>query len=190
MCHFMFVGKKHSVPFSAEEAANSGISRRELNKRLRAGTLERIARGWYRVPVGEYSDDQIFQSVIMRVGRPSAICLISALAYYHLTDTIPRKTWVMVPADRRTKSKDIRLLRKRDPKWSIGIKKISTFQITSIERTLVDALTHRSIIGSQIGIEALRQAIRNKKTTLGKVADMAVKLSVWHRVKPFVEILS
>jgi len=167
-----------------------GISRYALQKKTESGEWERIARGWYRAPVGDYSDDHIFQSVAMRVGAPCAICLISALAYYDLTDIIPRKTWVMVPADRRTKYKDIRLLRTRNPEWKIEIEKIGPFHITSVERTLVDALIHRAIIGGQIGIEALRRAIRDKKTTLGKVMDTAVKLGVDHRIKSYIEALA
>jgi predicted transcriptional regulator of viral defense system len=177
-------------PFPVAAALASGMSRRELQGSLKSGKLERIARGWYRVPQGDSSEDQVLESAALRVGKPSAVCLISALVYYDLSDAVPRKTWLMVPAEKRTKYRDIRLFRRRHPAWGVGIEKRGAFQITSLERTLVDALTHRSILGSQVGIEALRRAVERKRTTLSAVMDMAVQLGADHRMRPYVEVLS
>jgi Recombinase len=68
-------------------------------------------------------------------GQPSAICLISALPFYHLTDVIPKKTWVLGNANKITTQKDIRLWRRRNPNWNVGIKPIDGLAITSVDRT-------------------------------------------------------
>lgn len=179
-----------SVPFSLAEALERGMTRREIATKVNNGEFERVAQGWYRVPVGTFSEEHIFQAAIMRIGKPAAVCLISALSFYDLTDTIPRKIWLMVPHEKRSKHKDLRLLRTRNPLWKTGVDRHPEFWITSIDRSIVDMLTYRSLFGSQLALDALREAIRKKKTTLSNILEMANKLEVSHRIRPYIEAMS
>jgi predicted transcriptional regulator of viral defense system len=182
--------KLREKPFTLSQAIAAGVSRYVLSKLISEGSVEQLSRGIYRVTASDLSEEEQYCAATLRVGTPSAICLVSALSHYGLTDTIPRKTWIMVEHTKRTTYPELKLLRARTPEWNIGIERQNGYSITSLERTIVDCLIYRTKIGAQIGIEALRQAVNSKKTTLGRVLDMAVRLGVDHRIRSYVEALS
>ena len=182
--------KLGAVPFSTRQAADAGITRHYLAKACAEGALERLGRGVYRLSGQDMSEEEVFRAACLRLGRPSCICLISALSYYGLTDLIARQCWVMVPAERRSVCADLRVVRSRNPRWKTGISEMDGFSISSLERSIVDALVMRSVVGTQVGIEALRRALRKRATSLSRVMEMARKLGVQHRVLPYVEALS
>ena len=137
----------------------------------------------------DMDEETQFRVATVRVGTPSAICLLSALAYYDVTDTIPNKTWIMVPNSKRSKHRDLKLFRSRAPAWDEGIDNRDGYAITTAERTIADSLAYRTQLGTQIAVEALRRAVAAKITTLGTIMDMAVRLGTAHRIRPYIEAL-
>jgi predicted transcriptional regulator of viral defense system len=197
MCQFMVMSSDAKIPaelqkapFSARQAESHGITRHYLRKMVREGAIESLCRGVYRVPQPDYSEEDQFRSALLRLGEPSAICLVSALAFYHLIDAIPNKVWVMVPFEKRTVCADIKVLRVRNPHWKRGIVTLDGYRITSLERSIVDAFTYARSIGVQMGLEALKTSTRQKKTTFGAVLDMAKSLGADEKVRPYIEALS
>ena len=176
--------------FSVKKAEEVGLSRRALQSLYESGQIERVARGVYQSVNAEFSNEDQLNAATLRMGYPSAICLISALVQYNLTDAIPRKVWIMVPVSKRTAHKDLKLLRTRSPRWEIGIIKENGYRITSLERTLVDCLIYRRLVGLQTFIDALKRSIQQKKTTPVKILDMAIQLKVGHRLRPYLEVLA
>jgi predicted transcriptional regulator of viral defense system len=176
--------------FSLEQARQKGITFYQLRRMIQSGTLERAGRGVYQRTRTDFSEDYAFEAASVRIGSPNAVCLLSALAHYKLTDAIPKKTWLMVEASKRTKHRDLRLLRTRNPMWNIGIQKKRRYWITSLERTLVDAIVYRQLIGTNLCVEALRRAVKNNGANLGKLIDMGKKLGVAHRIRPYIEALA
>jgi len=131
-----------------------------------------------------------FEVATIIAGKPSAICLISALFHYGLTDVVPKKTWIMVPNEKRSRNRELKLHRARTPDWNIGIVKHKGYSVTSVERTIVEAICYRHKLGSTIGVEALRKSVQSQKTNLSKVMDMAKKLGVLPRLIPYIEALA
>lgn len=168
-----------------------GLSKTDLSRMVKGNILERLTRGVYQV---HNSDEKIvesqYQAATLRCRIPSCICLLSALDYYHLTDQIPKKTWILVPHNKRVQSNQLKLIRSRDPKWHIGISKGKTYWMTTLERTLVDCILYRRLIGSQIALEAVKRAMTQKKVKLGNLYDMAKKMKVEHRIQPYIEALA
>ena len=183
-------GELQNQPFTLRQASMLGLTFYDIGKLLADGTLEKVSRGVYQVSGTASNEEADFCIAALRVGTPSAVCLISALSFHHLTDTIPKKTWIMVPFSKRSADRSLRVFRARNPSWKVGIDKRAGYSITNIERTVVECLALRSRIGATIAIEALRRAIDSKKTNLGKVADMAKKLKLLHRILPYIEALS
>lgn len=177
-------------PFSAADAKEKGISRHFLRKLIAKGQIEQVTHGVYRKSQDDFNAEDDYRAAHLRVGEPSAICLISALAHYNLTDLIPRTTWILVPLKKRSQYQDLRLMRKRDPLWKTGIIRGKGYSITTVERTLVDCLVHHRQVGKGIAIESLRKAIQTKKCSLKKVLDMAIQMKVDHRIRPYIEALS
>ncbi len=175
-------------PFRYSEAVTAGLTRHHLRTLLKQGVLEQISRGLYAEAENALlNDEQMFSSATIRVGTQSAICLLSSLAYYGLTDEIPNRIWIMVPFEKRSQFIDLKLFRTRNPHWDIGIESHSGFKITSLDRTIVDCMVYKSKIGSQIGIRALKTALHQKKTKIRNIAELARQLGIFHRVKGIIE---
>ena len=203
MCHVVFMAKKSAFPsklrsrlFTWAEAKRLGVSWNEIQRQLKNGDLERVSLGIYRTPIDDrneanhtYEEEQ-FRVATIRLGKPAAVCLVSALVVYGLTDLIPRTVWLLVPAEKHTRFKEVRLFRKRDPKFNIGIIRKDGYWITSIERTLAECLVERRRVGTNTAVEALRKAISEKQTTLSKVLDTAIKLGFADRIRPYIEALA
>lgn len=197
MCHFLDMTFQKDLlpktlqgrPFRYSEAIAAGLTRHHFRKLLKLGLIEQLSRGLYSGKEIVWEDDHQFRSASVRAGNPSAICLLSSLAYYGLTDEIPNQIWIMVPFEKRTQFPDIKLFRTRNPHWDIGIEQHSGFRITSIDRTLLDCIVYRSKLGSQIGIQALKLALTQKKTKIRNIAELARKLGVFHRIKAIIEVI-
>jgi predicted transcriptional regulator of viral defense system len=178
-------------PFSYKKARSSGLSKHTLRKLVKKGQIERISRGVYQI--AEHDDgsmENAYRAATLRCELPSCVCLLSALEYYNLTDQIAKKVWMLVPVSKRIRSRDLKLIRTREPKWNIGIQKTKYYWITSMERTLIDCLLQKRMVGSQVALAALKRAIAEKKVKLGELYDTAKLIGVEHRVKPYIEALA
>ncbi len=176
--------------FTTQEALKKDLSKKGLTYLLENNIITRLARGFYCHAGYDFSEEDQAVLATLIIGKPSAICLLSALSYHQLTDIIPKKTWVMVPAEKRTQHAKLRLFRSTNPQWNIGIQKEKGYWVTDIERTLVDCLVQKRRLGTQTAVEALRQAISDKKSTLDKVLKMATRLKVEHRIIAYIEALA
>lgn len=173
--------------FSFKDLEKLGLGYYEFRKLISEGIIEKVARGVYQNASESYSEEDNFITVTSVIGKPCAVCMLSALEYYKLTDHIAKKTWLMVPITKRTSIANIRLFRRKNPKWNIGIENKKTYSITNIERTLVEAVVYRRMLGSDISMAALRKALKDKVTTLDKVWKMAGELGFKNRIKSTIE---
>jgi len=176
--------------FTTQKAIQSGLKKKDLVPLVEDGTIIRLARGIYCQTEHDLSEEDQAILATLIVGKPSALCLLSALSYHHLTDIISKKIWVIVAVAKRTQYAKLRLFRSSNPKWNIGIQKEKGYWVTNIERTLVDCLVQKRLIGTQTAVEGLRQAIKDKKTTLDHVLKMATRLKVEHRIITYIEALA
>lgn len=177
-------------PFTTQKALGHGLTKKDLIALLEKEVIERLARGIYQNADLDLAEEEQYRLATLIVGRPSAVCLLSALSYHHLTDLIPKKTWIMVPLQKRTQHASLRLLRTKNPHWGIGILKEGGYSITNLERTIVECLVNKKLLGTPTGVEALREALKEKKTTLSKIWDMAIRLKVGHRIIAYIEALA
>ena len=188
---FKYLSKSFkNKPFSLKSAEEIGISRHQLNQLLIQGKIEKVAHGIYGITKGDISPTKQFKIATALIGQPSVICLLSALEYYDLTDIISKEIWLMVPLSKRSRQPGIRLFRTSHLNLNIGILKTSDFFITSIDRTIIDCLTHKRQIPTTTTIEALRRAIHLKKTTLSNIVSMAKKIGVLDRIYSYIEAMA
>lgn len=173
--------------FAAKELKAVGANSYDLQKLVANGTIEQVARGIYRATALDLNEEDRLRIATLRVGKPSAICLVSALSFHGLTDSRNSVIQIMVPTTKTSEHKDIKTFRVNRPKWNIGIEKHDGYSVTTVERTIIDCLTYRAWIGSSHGLNALREAIEKKKTKPSQLMDMAVALGVQHRVLPYLE---
>jgi predicted transcriptional regulator of viral defense system len=178
-------------PFSYKDAVKEGLTKYELTKLMKKGVVERVSRGIYVSSNYDATDIEAqFYLAMMLCGQPSCICLLSALDFYHVTDQIPNKIWVMVQQTKRVQTDRLKLIRARKPQWNVGIDKTNNYWITTLPRTLVECLLYKKRIGSDIAINALKTALQNRKVKLQEVIRIANRLGVKQRIYPYIETLA
>ncbi len=176
--------------FSVGDASKVGLTRYYLRRLIEEELILELQRGIYKkVDGGELDDIQVlsFEVATIKLKERSAICLWSALSYYGLTDEVPSKVWCLVPYPYSIPS--VRSIRSKNPKWDIGIDSHKSFSITSIERTIVDCFLKPRYVPVSESFSALKVAIKDKKTSLKKVLDMANNLGAKEKILPFLEIV-
>ncbi len=185
----LLYNKYKNSPFTYSEAIEAGVTRHTFNVLLKNNDIMRIHKNIYVLAAGDITEEDIFKGILRYLGKPSIICLLSALSYYDLIDVIPKKTWVFVPEKKQSSRKDIRLIRTKHLNWDIGVIYKNGFYITSLERTLVDSLVYQKKLGLQIAVSALKKALKEKQTTLNKVYDIAKKLKLEGKIEQYIKVL-
>ena len=82
--------------FRQRDAAQLGVHSRQLQQLVAAGSVERVARGLYRLADMEPTEHYTLAAVCARV--PNAIvCLLSALSVHGLGTQLPWQEWIAIP---------------------------------------------------------------------------------------------
>ncbi len=163
---------------------------RGIKKRVLAGELLRLGKGVYAKPQDLEGLEGDFFRASLLCGKPSAICLISALKYYGLSDQMHGGIWILIPYEKSAPRKNaIKSIRTRKPSWKVGITSQSRFKITDIERTLVDCFRYHRLVGISTAVQALKLALKEKKTSKNKIFYMAEKLNAEHLLQPYLDSL-
>lgn len=161
-----------------KSAARGERSRTSFYRSASNGGWERIARGLYLPADSSAADwDQLEASA----RRPEAtICLVSALAYYDLTDTIPQALDVAIPRGTRTPASvsAIHWHQFDAATFDLGREDIAIpgsaqrIGIYTPERTIADCFRLRASTGYEIPRDALKEWLRRggKPAKLMKIA--------------------
>lgn len=174
--------------FHATDAYAVGITPADLKKSTDDGELERRMRGVYKKShaedLGEWTNYEVLAKGLK---NPFAICLLSALSHYGLTDQILEECWVMIDNDSVIHHKGVRFFRSRKPMWDVGIIDIDGISFTSLERTLVECLVHQKRVSPNEAYSALIKALREKKTQPWDVARVAEQMGHIQKIKKYLE---
>lgn len=168
--------------FTFTEAVSHGLTQHALKQLVKKELLEHVDRGLYQIPGTTFSNEDIYRQATKIAGLPSAICLWSALVFYDLTDEIDIKTWIWVPQTKRIRHTSIRSLRRVNPHWDIGIDVHEGYRMTSLDRTLVEAVAYQRYVGSLAAHHAIKRALAKKQTDLSNIINMAKKLNFFQRI--------
>jgi predicted transcriptional regulator of viral defense system len=107
----------------------------------------------------------------------SVVCLLSALRVHGIGTQAPAEVWIAIPHKaRRPRLPELRLrvVHFSGPAWTFGVKE-TTFEgvparITSPARTIIDCFRLERLIGPEIAIEALQDAMRRHLVTVGELS--------------------
>ena len=148
-----------------------GIPYHRLRQLEAEETVERVGWGLYRLADAEPTEHYSIASVCARV--PNAIvCLLSALQVHEIGTQLPRLVWIAIPHKARPPSRGnigIHLVRFSGAALSCGLQDTRfeevPARITSPARTVVDCFRFQRLIGQEAAVEALREALRDRKVT-------------------------
>lgn len=177
---------------TAAEAARAGIHSQQLTRLVADGTLERIARGRYRVAGRPVTEHHGF-AVVAGAVPGGVICLLSALSFHGIGTQLSSEVWVAIDRRARTpafKQPPLRVVRFSGPAFSEGVESHriegQTVRIYSVAKTLADLFKHRNQVGMDVTLEALREAWRERRFTM-EALDRAARVCRVERVmRPYV----
>ena len=182
--------------FRQRDAAEVGVHSRTLRRLVDDGSIERVARGLYRVAEAEPTEHYTRAAVCARV--PSAVvCLLTALSVHELGTQLPHEVWIAIPHKARTPrlpGLPVRVVRFSGAALRYGVVN-TTFEgvpvrITSPARTVVDCFRFRRLVGKDVAIEALRDALRDRKASVDQIWRAAEVCRAKSLVGPVLDALT
>ena len=190
------MAKKRPVLRSRDVAAQ-GIHTGTLTRLARAGTLERVGPGRYRLAQPTRATEH-HDLVVATTSIPkSVVCLTSALQFHGIGTQLPAEVWMAVPRGARVPRLSVppvRVVRVAHDVFDLGIEEHrvegQTVRVYSIARTIADCFRFRNKIGPDIALEALAEAWRSKRVNLDELHRVAIKLRVQRVMQPYLEAIA
>ena len=178
------------------EIRQVGITAATVCRLQRAGIITRLGRGLYQLTDAIVESNHSLAETTKRVPK-GVICLVSALAFHGITDQMPRKIWVAIgPKDWKPQIdypplRIVRFAEKflRDDIETHYIEGVQV-PIFSVAKTIADVFRHRRSIGIDVAVSALKEALRQRKTTPSEVSACAMHGGVWKTRRPYLEALT
>lgn len=178
----------------ARDFKAAGIPLVYLKRLTNAGELVRLGRGLYQDPerVGEDLAHDLAEAA--RLVPNGVVSLMSALRHHGLTTQLPNAVWMTIPHKARTPTATglpLEIVRATGEAMTAGVEHISVegvqVPVYGVAKTVADCFKHRRHVGEDVAIEALRDALRQRKTTPGELMAFAAIDRVAIRMEPFIK---
>jgi predicted transcriptional regulator of viral defense system len=162
--------------FRPGQVVEAGLTRHQLRALIRRGQVEHVARGLFRLADAEPTEDYSLAMACARV-PDSVVCLLSALRVHGIGTQAPAAVWLAIPHKARVPrltEPRLRIVRFSGPAWTFGVK-ATTFEdvparITTPARTVADCFRFERLVGREVAIEALQDALRQRKVTVAELS--------------------
>jgi predicted transcriptional regulator of viral defense system len=162
--------------FRPTQLLDVGLTRDQLPALVRRGLVERVSRGLYRVADAAPTENYSLAMACARVPN-SIVCLLSALRVHGIGSQAPAQVWLGIPHKARSprlSGVKLRIVRFSAAAWTFGVKQTEfegvAARITSPARTVADCFRLERLVGPEIAIEALRDALRRRLVTIAELA--------------------
>lgn len=177
----------------AKELKPIGIPRYCLRQLMEKGELQRISRGVYAAADSLPTTHRTLAEVSKRIPE-GVICLLSALRFHDLTTQLPSQVWLAM--DRKAwypkePGLPLRIVRFSGKALTEGtedhtIENVSV-RVYNVAKTVADCFKYRHKIGLDVAIEALRDALRQRKCTVDELWHCARICRVTNVMRPYLE---
>jgi predicted transcriptional regulator of viral defense system len=171
-------------------------SRSHLWNLAKSGKIERIGRGLYRDRNSPISDKEVYVELAKRVPQ-GVLCLSSALRFHELTTENPSEIWLAIERGAWTPKIEFPLVRIAHFSRTAFDFGIETHPVDGVQlrvynpaKTVADCFKFRSKIGTEIAIQALRAAYRERKATMDELWKAAKICRVSNVIQPYMESLT
>ena len=177
------------------EVAEAGLHTHTLSRLVRAGALERVARGRYRLPDAPITEHHGLALVAAAVPK-AVICLFAGLSFHQIGTQLPHEVWIAL--DRRARRPSLAYPRLRVHRFSgnaltegIETHRIEgeTVRVYSVAKTIADVFKYRNKVGLDVALEALREAWRGRGFTMDEIHRTARICRVERVMRPYIEAL-
>jgi predicted transcriptional regulator of viral defense system len=189
------LARRHGTVRSCELGA-AGVARAQLSRMVAAGELTRVARGLYGLP-GRSPDENEALAVVSRRAPQTLFCLLTALRLHELTTQSPFEVWIAVGnKDRapRLHWPPLRVVRFSAAALKSGVEERAisegTIRLTSVAKTVADCFKFRHMVGLDVALEALREALRERRTNVDELWKQATICRVTRVMRPYLEAMA
>jgi predicted transcriptional regulator of viral defense system len=180
----------------ASDLTQHGLSRGQIMRLTQQGELLRVGRGLYSRPDATITENHTLAQVCARVPQ-GVICLASALQFHNLTTQNPWQVWLLIESHARVPKVDyppLRILRASGEAFTAGVEEHTvegvTVRVTNVAKTVADCFKYRNKIGLAVALEALKEALGERRTDRAMLHRYARLCRVEHVMKPYLEALS
>jgi predicted transcriptional regulator of viral defense system len=182
--------------FRPRDVLPLGVSFRQLQRMAAEGVVEKLGSGLYRL--SEIEPNELETIAMVASASPNAIvCLLTALRVHGIGTQSPHEVWIALDRKarkpRRVPTK-LRIVRFSGVMLSYGVVKRSMLgvpvSITSPARTVVDCFRYRNKVGVDVAMEALRDAVRSRITTVSEIARAAEVCRARTVMRTYLEALA
>ena len=188
------LAKSHGVVRSRDVEA-AGIAREQLLRLYRKGVLERVARGTYvlaEAPVTEHHSLAVASKQVPK----ATVCLLSALRFHGLTTQDPHEVWIAIHVKSRRPQvtwPPLRIVRSSGPALSEGVEEHVIegvpVRVYGVAKTVADCFKYRNKIGVDVAIEALRDAISERRASVDEIHRFTRICRVEQVIRPYLEAM-
>jgi predicted transcriptional regulator of viral defense system len=186
------------------EFTKAGVTAATVSRMKAKGLITQLGRGLYQLSDSPLDANHTLAEAAKHVPR-GVVCLVSALAFHDLTDTIPSRVWMAIgPKDRRSivTHPPLQLVRFKLELLRAGVETHHIegvpVHIYSPAKTVVDLFRYRQRAGVRyrhspglnLAIEGLREALRTRKATPAEIATYAADAGIWNVMRPYMEAMT
>ena len=177
------------------DLTSRGLHPEYLRRLYQKGLVRREGRGLYIAADAEISVHYGLAQVAKRIPH-GVICLLSALSFHEIGTQLPHQVWMAI--DRRaarpkTQFPPLRVMRFSGVALTEGIE---TYQIEGVPvqifnpaKTVADCFKYRNKIGLDVALEALKECIRDRRTTMDDLWHFAKVCRMTNVMRPYMEAI-
>lgn len=180
---------------STRQVLDAGVHPETLYRMRDLGLLEKVTRGWYRLPgLPPLAAPDLAQTAL-RIST-GIICLVSALSFHNLTSQIPYMVYVAALRGRKIPKVDyppVRVFWFSQATYSEGF---DTHVLDGVRvpiyvpaKTVADCFKFRSRIGLDIAVEGLRMYLRSANPKVNELIHYSRLCRVYNIMRPYLETM-
>ncbi len=176
-------------------ALRAGIHPRDLYALREAGRLEAVSRGVYRLADLPPLAEPDLATVAARIPK-AVIAVVSALHFHGLTTEIPHAVSIALPKGTsrpRLEWPPLQVYWFSGAMYSAGIETHERdgvrLKVYGAARTVADCFRLRNRLGIEVGLEALRTGLEERRFTPADIMRVARICRVARIVRPYLEAL-
>ena len=177
------------------DLTSRGLHPEYLRRLYQKGLVRREGRGLYIAADAEISVHYGLAQVAKRVSH-GVICLLSALSFHEIGTQLPHQVWMAI--DRRAAKPKIQFPPLRVMRFSGAAltEGIETYQIEGVPvqifnpaKTVADCFKYRNKIGLDVALEALKECILDRRTTMDDLWHFAKVCRMTNVMRPYMEAI-
>jgi len=180
---------------STGEVRSQGFHHQYLRQLCKEGKLVRVGRGLYSLPDADVTIHHGLAQAAKAIPK-GVICLLSALRFHEIGTQAPYEVWIAI--DRRAarpwpRHPRMRIVRFSGKSLTEGVDEHNVegvpVRIYSPAKTVADCFKYRNKIGMDVALEALREVIREHKSTTDELWRYAKICRVTRIIRPYMEAI-